>query len=78
MKLEKLNKKQIALANDKMNLILGGRPSYGDTRFAYCNATPYGEPSSDRITETYVSDGAGGGFWSETGRSIYMDPPSNT
>ena len=77
MKIEKLNKKQIALANDMMNTILGGKPKYGDTRLVY-TGPEWGLPSSDRVTETYCDNGFGGGIWCETGRCEYEDHDQQT
>jgi hypothetical protein len=84
MKLEKLNKKQIALANDKMNLILGGRPSLGDTRFHYTAGTEVdfnsGVASSDRMVDVYTFDvSTNSNGWVCTGNgTTNFDPPATT
>jgi len=82
MKLEKMNKNQVALATDMMSKVTGGAKvirgiEVGTTRFTYCNggsAATFGTASSDRVTETWTEDAiTGGGFWSTGGSCSYAD-----
>ena len=64
-----------------MSNVIGGRLvggiELGTTRFAYCNggsAATFGQPSSDRTTQTWTEDAiTGGGFWSSGGSCSYAD-----
>ncbi len=75
MKLKKLNEDRIALTNDMMSNIVGGL-KYGDTRLTYSGggASDFGNPSTDRVTQIYVNDGFGGGYWSNGNGCYHLDP----
>lgn len=81
MKLKKLNEDRIALTNDMMSNVVGGRLvggiELGTTRFVYCNggsAETFGQPSSDRTTQTWTENAlTGGGYWSSGGSCSHAD-----
>lgn len=76
MKLEKLNEKKIALSNEMMHNIIGG-VEFGDTQLKY-TGEPWGQPSSDRITQTWTNPGDGGaGFWADGNGCYINDLPTN-
>lgn len=81
MKLKKINWDAIALNNEMMSNVIGGKKidgiELGTTRFVYCNGgseATFGEPSSDRVTETWTEDAmTGHGYWSPGGSYRYPD-----